>query len=86
VGAARGQVGILYTLLGLSPKEWDLVKQDIPNARATIAQTIAVLLQDEKTTCMYSQEDCSVDWSHGAMGLVLLLIRASQVFANVDYL
>jgi hypothetical protein len=108
-GAARGQVGILYTLLGLSPKEWDLVEQDIPNARATMAQTIDAMLllqlqlqlqgdspNETTTTCTVSHQNNNtpqnqdnhirVDWSHGATGLVLLLIRASQVFNNIEYL
>jgi hypothetical protein len=96
LGAARGFVGILYTLLGLSRKEWELIETtDIPNARDRIRQTIDHLLQDE--TCLHLSSSGNlrpvtnstidiVDWSYGDTGLVLLLIRASQVFQEMEYL
>jgi hypothetical protein len=44
LGAARGVVGILHTLLGLSHGDWELVEEQIPNARVCVRHTIDVFL------------------------------------------
>jgi hypothetical protein len=44
LGAGRGVVGILHTLLGLSHGDWELVEEQIPNARVCVRHTINVFL------------------------------------------
>lgn len=56
LGAARGVVGILQTLLGLSHWDWEWVEEQIPNARAYVRNTIDVFLS---TTAGTSTENLS---------------------------
>ena len=93
LGSARGFVGIVYTLLGLSPKEWESIETVYPNALEKIRQTLDHLLQDP--TCIHPSGNLrpfpnstvdGVDWWQGGAGLALLLIRASQVFQHAEYL
>ena len=44
LGASRGVVGILHTLLGLSDKDWKLVEEQTPNARGCVRNTIDAFL------------------------------------------
>jgi len=50
LGASRGVVGILHTLLGLSNKDWNLVEEQAPNARGCVRNTINVFLSEASTT------------------------------------
>jgi lantibiotic modifying enzyme len=96
LGAAHGIVGILHTLLHLTPEEWTMVEHDIPNPRDRIHQTIDALSSHhccyESGNLMSSMgsgshhTDRLVHWCHGAPGHVLLLMRASKVFGNPQYL
>jgi len=46
LGAARGVVGIIHTLLGLHSEEWELVEEEIPNAQKYLRNTIDAFLPD----------------------------------------
>ena len=50
LGASRGVVGILYTLLGLSNKDWELVEEQTPNARGCVRNTIDVFLAERNSS------------------------------------
>ena len=46
LGASRGVVGILHTLLGLSNRDWKLVEEQTPNARGCVQNTINAFLSE----------------------------------------
>ena len=46
LGASRGVVGILHTLLGLSNQDWELLEEQIPNAKRHVRNTIDVFVSE----------------------------------------
>jgi len=57
LGAMRGVVGILHTLLGLSNRDWKLVEEQAPNARGCVRNTIDVFLSKASTNSGSSVEE-----------------------------
>lgn len=57
MGASRGVVGILHTLLGLSNKDWKLVEEQAPNARGCVRNTINVFLSEAASASDGSLEE-----------------------------
>jgi len=55
LGAARGVVGILHTLLGLSHWDWELVEEQVPNAKMYVRNTIDVFLDTTNTNNLPSE-------------------------------
>ncbi|CAB9500552.1 LanC-like protein 2 [Seminavis robusta] len=90
LGAAHGVVGILHTLLCLTPSE----RQQLPHATNNnlIPQTIHALNSlcwpesGNLRSSIGSTHDKLVHWCHGAPGHVLLLAKAHQVFGGTNYL
>jgi lantibiotic modifying enzyme len=102
LGAAHGVVGILHTLLSLTPEELQSLEES-HNAGPLIRQTIDQLdnfcwpsgnLQIS-TKAMGTRSgsgfrsrsgDQLVHWCHGAPGHILLLVKAYTIFENDQYL
>jgi len=61
LGAARGVVGIMHTLLGLSSEDWELVEEEIPNAQNYLRNTIDAFLPDRCPPLAGSSSDVGSD-------------------------
>ena len=91
-GAAHGVVGILQTLLSLSPSDIDLVQSRLKwNVRETLQATIDAVDQHccssgNLQSSLGSYRDELVHWCHGAPGHALLLVRAYTIFDDPRYL
>jgi lantibiotic modifying enzyme len=95
LGAAHGVVGILHTLLSLTPDELKFLEETY-SAKSLIRQTIDQLdsfcwpsgnLQSSvKVVGTRSGSDRLVQWCHGAPGHILLLVKANKIFENEHYL
>jgi lantibiotic modifying enzyme len=97
LGAAHGVVGILHTLLSLTPEELQSLEEThsaIPLIRQTIGQLdnfcwpSGNLQSSIKVmgTRSGSGSDQLVHWCHGAPGHILLLVKAYTIFGNEHYL
>jgi len=60
LGAARGVVGILHTLLGLSHGDWELVEEQIPKARVCVRYTIDVFMPTSTNAIASTNVNASV--------------------------
>jgi lantibiotic modifying enzyme len=96
LGAAHGVVGILHTLLSLTPQELKSLEEAY-TASSLIRKTIDQLdnfcwpsgnLQSSIKAMGTAQSgsDKLVQWCHGAPGHILLLVKAYAVFENEHYL
>lgn len=98
LGASRGTVGILFTLLGCSPTDWTIINDKLPchddgngqgQAKQWIQNTInQLVMQVEEAMAKQHDHDFlnKFDWAHGACGYILLLLHAAQVFHEQSYL
>lgn len=92
LGAGTGATGVLYALLGHSEDEWMSLNECLPQAKEVIQQAIDSLgnLKHPSGNLMAAidrvEEDRSTDWTHGAPGYCLLLLRAFEVFEDQKYL
>jgi hypothetical protein len=77
-GASKGKLGILTTLLGLLPSEWDILEESQPECKELMKEQIDTL--DTESHCQ------QMNWAYGASSLGLLWIRASQIFQDKEYL
>jgi lantibiotic modifying enzyme len=95
LGAAHGVVGIIHTLLSLTPEELKSLEETY-SASSLIRQTIDHLdsfcwpsgnLQSSvEVVGTRSGSDRLVQWCHGAPGHILLLVKANKIFENEHYL
>lgn len=75
-GAARGFIGTVHSLLGLTNTEWNLLQQELPDiSLLSLKDSIDEIIQPQK-----------LNWANGLVGLVLLWIKSSQVFSDKNYL
>ncbi|KAG7339083.1 lanthionine synthetase C-like protein [Nitzschia inconspicua] len=92
LGAGTGVVGILYSILGHNEEEWDSLNEYLPRVFGVLRQCIDSLTEhvlesgNLKAAVDGFEEDKSTDWTHGAPGYCLLLLRAYQVYGDVKYL
>ena len=98
LGAAHGVVGILHTLLCLSPQELSILNEEF-DIHNKIQQTIKALydkycwpsgnldssIKDPRYH-RHQRVDRLVHWCHGATGHVLLLMKAYEVYKDIKYM
>jgi hypothetical protein len=95
LGAAHGVVGILHTLLQLSPEDLALVEKDFFKSTGQKIQPLQVILDTVDAildhfimpsgnlqSSVHKERDRLVQWCHGGPGLCLLLLRASTIYQD----
>ncbi len=90
LGASRGVIGILFTLLGCSPSDWKMIDEKLLySGNRLIQNTINYLLQQVQQALVHGQDHSlihKVDWAHGACGYIMLLLQSAQTFHQQSYL
>jgi hypothetical protein len=91
LGSAHGVAGILQTLLSFNDEvcllghgsNHDYMK----DIRGTIRSLLSVkFLSGNIPSSIGKERDNLVQWCHGAPGIILLLVKAYEIFDEVDYL
>jgi hypothetical protein len=92
LGAGRGVVGILHSILGHSEEELNILEERIPRVKLAIRHTIDTLEDlchpsgNLRAALTGDEEDTMIEWAHGSTGYCLLLIKTYKVFGDIRYL
>jgi lantibiotic modifying enzyme len=91
LGSAHGVAGILQTLMSYKDEVCILEQRTnrdfIGDINKTIMSLLSVrFLSGNLPSSMGKERDNLVQWCHGAPGLILLLVKAYEVFDKIDYL
>ena len=98
LGAGTGCIGILYALLGYTEEEWEDLEETVPSAKSLVKKAIDELashryvmhssfsgrgnLKDASTDYEPDESLSACDWTHGAPGYCLLLLKAFDVYGD----
>lgn len=87
LGAAHGVSGILLTLLEVHERVMPLSQTYLEKIHATVEYLHSLQMPSGNyPTQPLKQEDRLVQWCHGAPGVLLLFVRAYEVFQEPKYL
>lgn len=91
LGSAHGVAGILQTLISFNDEVCLLGQRSNQDYMGDIHGTIRSLLSNRFLSgnipsSIGKERDNLVQWCHGAPGLILLLVKAYEVFDEADYL
>ncbi|VEU34131.1 unnamed protein product [Pseudo-nitzschia multistriata] len=79
LGAGRGVVGILHTLLGLHYEDWELIEEEVPNARRILRNTIDAFLPSARVS------PASSDNSNGESGVSAKELMQPSLYHRLVY-